>query len=125
MLLLGVFDTVFKGVMDTPTAIIISVVGFVLVLAVLAILAVFVFGQGKIFDTILGKKTKKEDAPTAPVQSAPVATPVQESAVTVTSSCEDNIPDQDIAVIIAIICNQSGIPLNKLRINSIKLLEDK
>ena len=127
MLLLGVFDTVFGGVMTIPTAAIISVVGFLIVFAVLAILAVIVFGQGKLFDAILSKKSKKADtAPAAPVQTAaPVTAPVQDPVVTVTSSSEDNIPDQDIAVIIAIVCNQSGIPLNKLRINSIKLLEDK
>ena len=125
MLLLGVFDTVFGGVMDIPTAAIISVVGFLIVFAVLAILAIFVFGQGKLFDAILSRKTKKSETAAAPVQTvAPVTAPVQEPVVTVTSS-EDNIPDQDIAVIIAIVCNQSGIPLNKLRINSIKLLEDK
>lgn len=129
MLLLGVFDTVFGGVMDIPTAAIISVVGFLIVFAILAILAVFVFGQGKLFDAILSKKTKKPaEADAAPVQTAApaqAAAPAQEPVVTVTSSSEDNIPDQDIAVIIAIVCNQSGIPLNKLRINSIKLLEDK
>ena len=127
MLLLSVFETVFGGVMTIPTAAIISVVGFLIVFAILAILAVFVFGQGKLFDAILSKKSKKTDtAPAAPVQTAaPVAAPAQEPVVTVTSSSEDNIPDQDIAVIIAIVCNQSGIPLNKLRINSIKLLEDK
>lgn len=127
MQLLGVFDTVFDGIMDIPTSIIISVVGFAIVFVVLAILAIIVFGSGKVFDAILGRKTKKADAP-APVQTAaPVqaAAPAQENAVTVSDSSENDIPDQDIAVIIAIVCNQSGIPLNKLRINSIKLLEDK
>lgn len=126
MLLLGVFDTVFDGIMDIPTSIIISVVGFLIVFAVLAFLAIFVFGSGKVFDAILGKKTKKEETTSAPVQAvAPTAAPTQAPVVTVSSSSENDIPDQDIAVIIAIVCNQSGIPLNKLRINSIKLLEDK
>ena len=123
MQLLSVFDTVFGGVITIPTAIVISLVGFATVLLILSFLAVFVLLMGKIFDAIAKSKAAKK-AKAAPEQTAVAAAPDSPTAV-IPEVTLYNVEEPDAAVIMAIVSDKSGIPLNRLKFNSIKLVEDK
>lgn len=124
MQLLSVFDTVFDGVMTIPTALVISVVGFVTVILILSFLAVFVLLMGKVFDAITKSKAAKA-AKTAPEQSAATAVAKTAPTAVVPEVTLYNVTEPDAAVIMAIVSDKSGIPLNRLKFNSIKLVEDK
>ena len=123
MQLLSVFETVFDGVMTIPTALVISVVGFVTVILILSFLAVFVLLMGKVFDAIAKSKANKA-AKAAPEQAAVAAAPEAPKAV-IPEVTLYNVEEPDAAVIMAIVSDKSGIPLNRLKFNSIKLVEDK
>ena len=120
MQLLSVFETVFDGVMTVPTALVISAVGFAVVFLILSFLAVFVLVMGKVFDAINAKKAAKA----APEQTAPAAASSTPVAI-VPEVTLYNVSEPDAAVIMAIVSDKSGIPLNRLKFNSIKLVEDK
>lgn len=112
-----------KSALALPDALLISVVGFAVVFAVLGFLAIFVFGMGKFFDSI--QKKKKEDIKEEPVQNSvktegyPLPDNQSMGDLTLVETTEE-----EAAVIMAITSNKLGIPLNRLKFNSIKLLED-
>ena len=103
----------------------IAVLGFILVIAVLAVLALFVKGLSKSFS---GKKSKKTEEQAV----EPVVTETVEAAATVTTEevqdkpaairlpytpgyvTLDGVNEQDAAVIMAIISHKTGIPLERL-----------
>lgn len=89
-------------------------------LAVVFVLAVIYSVYAKIRDSKAAKK-----AP-APVKSAPASAKVPAPAGI--SNGELDLIDTDektAAVIMAIVSNKSGIPLNRLSFKSIRLMEDK
>ncbi len=113
-----------------------SGLGFLIVLCVLAVLAIFV----KVFFDILPRASKKKSndnktdtAPTEPVVSAPVVTEIVSETVE-SSVSEPSIPhipgyvildgvsEQDAAVLMAITSYKTGIGLERLSFNSIKRL---
>ncbi len=129
MQMLGVFENLYGAgaTMDFGQTLLISVVGFAIVFLVLSFLAVFVFCMGKIFDILQKKKEAKAavEAPAAPaVTSAEKSTPLPAN-----QSLGDltliNTTKEEAAVIMAITSAKSGIPLNRLKFNTIKYLEDK
>ncbi len=126
---LGVFENIYGAgaTMDMGQTLLISAIGFGVVFLVLGFLAIFVFGMGKVFD-VLGKKkeVKTEKAATAPVvKAAPAAagTPLPENQ-SIGDLTLINTTEEEAAVIMAITSNKSGIPLNRLKFNTIKLMED-
>lgn len=124
---LGVFETLNpSGEMDIIQTLLISVVGFAIVFVVLGFLAIFVFGMGKAFDTI-GKKKEAKEAAAAPAASeAPAA--ATGSPLPSNQSIGDltliNTTEEEAAVIMAVTSSKTGIPLNRLKFNSIKYLEE-
>lgn len=123
---LGVFETISPdGKMDIAQTLLISVVGFAIVFVVLGFLAVFVFGMGKVFDTLQKKKEDKTEA--VAVISAENKT-VSGNPLPSNQSIGDltlvNVTEEEAAVIMAVTSSKSGIPLNRLKFNSIKCLED-
>ncbi len=133
--ILGVFETIY-GVgaeMTISRALIISVIGFLIVFVILGILAVFVKSMGMGFDKAAAAKKARLNAPAAP--ESPVFSNKAASAVPAgiplpdnTSAGElklTNVSEQDAAVIMALVSHNSGIPLNRLQFNSIKLMEDE
>ena len=103
-----------------PTAL----TGFVVVLSMLAIIAVAILVFSKVM-ALLSKKNKKEEASAAPeaAPSAPAGTPLADG----NSAGKLDLVDVDeptAAVIMAIVSEQSGIPLNRLSFKSIKKVED-
>lgn len=126
---LGVFENIYGegAIMDFGQTLLISLVGFGIVFLVLGFLAIFVYGMGKVFD-IIGKKKEAKEAEAAPAQAS--ATPAATgSPLPANQSIGDltliNTTEEEAAVIMAITSSKSGIPLNRLKFNTIKLMEDK
>lgn len=121
MQLLGVFTRIYgeNAEMTISRTLLISLVGFLIVFFILGILAVFVKSMGKVFDKINEKK-KPQTMPKVPT---PVGIPLPENQSE--GSIElVNVSEEDAAVIMAIVSHRSGIPLNKLKFNSIRLSEE-
>lgn len=112
-------------------AINIAITGFVVVIIVLAVLAVLVKLLSMGVTAVLGKgKEVKTETPPKKTET--------ESAKPVTAASVHSLPDNQsegrldlyktdektAAVIMAIISKESGVPLNRLRFNSIKLVEE-
>ena len=115
-----------KDDMPLTDALSISVVGFGIVFAVLGFLAIFVFAMGKVFESIGKNAEKKKEAKAEEivqnsVKSNEYPLPDNQSVGDLTLI---NTTEEEAAVIMAITSNKSGIPLNRLKFNSIKLLED-
>ena len=128
MQLLGVFENIYGegAIMSLGQTLLISVVGFAIVFLVLGFLAIFVFGMGKVFDVIGKKKEAKEAAAAAPVATAapaPAGTPLPANQ-SIGDLTLINTTEAEAAVIMAITSAKSGIPLNRLKFNTIKLMED-
>lgn len=122
MQFLGVFTRIYGEGAEMPVsrALLISLVGFIIVFMILSLLAVFVKSMGKIFDSINEKK-KPAPLPKGPVTAATgVPLPPNQSEGSVELV---NVSEEDAAVIMAIVSHRSGIPLNRLKFNSIKLSE--
>lgn len=129
MQMLGVFENLYGAgaTMDLGQTLLISAVGFAIVFLVLGFLAVFVYVMGKVFDVLQKKKEAKEivEAPAAvaaPIASNGTPLPANQSIGDLTLI---NVTEEEAAVIMAITSNKSGIPLNRLKFNTIKLMEDK
>lgn len=118
--LLGVFTRLYgeNAQMTMSRALLISVVGFILVIIILLLLALVVRG----FSALFGKSEKK-DAPA--VSPAPAVQPVQTVQPAVPAPVLEGVTDEQAAVIMAVVSHKTGIPLNRLQFNSIKLSEDK
>ena len=131
MQLLGVFENIYGegAIMNFGQTLLISVVGFAIVFLVLGFLAIFVFGMGKVFDVIGKKKEAKEAAKVKADEIVTAAPAVTGTPLPANQSIGDltliNTTEEEAAVIMAITSDKSGIPLNRLKFNTIKLMEDK
>ena len=127
----------FLPLFSFPDALGTSGLGFLLVLAVLAVIMLFV----KLLSKVLGgksKKEKKEEAYTEIQTSAPVQTTQTETVVAEESKKTeaplpytpgyvtlDGVKEQDAAVIMAITSHETGIPLERLCFKYIKRLNQE
>ncbi len=113
------------GLVDTLMT---AVVGMCTVVCILMTIALLIKIVSKVING-MENKGKKEDAVvveavTAPVAAAPVGDPLPETE----SQGELTLiktDEQTAAMIMAIVSDMSGIPLNKLCFHSIKLMEDE
>ncbi len=113
------------GSMTVPESLGIALVGILVVLAELALLALFITILSKII--VIFTKKKKADNRSITV------TPVTESVKVDASAAADysgspnliNVDEPTAACIMAIVSDRSGIPLERLQFRTIKLLEDK
>ncbi len=128
---LGVFENIYGAgaEMTFGQTILISLVGFAVVFLVLGFLAIFVFGMGKVFD-LLGKKKEAKEADEDELSTAaqvnaaaPKGTPLP-SNQSIGDLTLINCTESEAAAIMAITSAKSGIPLNRLKFNTIKCLED-
>ncbi|MBQ9945579.1 MAG: OadG family protein [Clostridia bacterium] len=127
---LGVFENIYGAgaEMGIGQTLLISVVGFAVVFIVLGFLAIFVFCMGKVFDILQSKKESKEKAAvvtpaTAVSTASPEGTPLP-SNQSIGDLTLINCTEEEAAVIMAVTSAKSGIPLNRLKFNTIKCLED-
>lgn len=123
--LLGVFADLYgsNDAIDFGKAALVAVVGFFMVMVVLAVIALFIKGIAAIFD-----KTGESAAATVqPAQTdAPVPTAAAPSVRSASAGVElVGVDEPTAAVIMAIVSYQSGISLDRLAFESIKLSEDK
>ncbi len=103
-----------------PTAL----TGFVLVLSMLAIIAVAILIFSKVMSATSNKKVKTASAEASAEAKAPEGTPLPEG----NSAGKLDLVDVDeptAAVIMAIVSEESGIPLNRLSFKSIRKVEDE
>lgn len=103
----------------------VAVAGITVVLLELAILAVLIVFLSKIFRAIEGRFASGSDsasAPAATVTAAPVAAPAAPVATAPAVSGVQlvDVDEATAAVIMAIVSNESGIPLEKLSFRSIR-----
>lgn len=128
---LGVFENIYGegAIMGFGQTLLISAVGFAIVFLVLGFLAIFVFGMGKVFDVIGKKKEAKAAAAETPAEAPAAAPAATGTPLPANQSIGDltliNTTEEEAAVIMAITSSKSGIPLNRLKFNTIKLMEDK
>ena len=104
-----------------------SVIGITTVICILAVIAVLIILVSKVIRAIEAVATKKAPATpaaTAPAASAPVGVPMP-AGMNQGELELVNTDEKTAAVIMAIVSDKSGIPLNRLSFKSIKLLEDK
>lgn len=104
-------------------ALIIAVFGFLLVLTVLAVLALFVKLLTAIISASTKKLAKKNEKPieNTNTQSNNI-TNLKDDFVYSGYVTLDGVSEQDAAVIMAIVSDRTGIPLERLAFNSIKRL---
>ncbi len=95
----------------------ISLIGFLLVLVVLAVIELVVIGISKLIQAF-----QKEEAPVQkPLTSSQ---PVMDTGVSSGSLKLIDTDEKTAAIIMAIVSDQTGIPLSRLIFKSIKLIED-
>ena len=68
---------------------------------------------------------KAINAKKAPAVSAAPAAPATQTAPVYTGPVLSGVEEKEAAVIMAIVSDKTGIPLSRLRFDSIKLMEDK
>ena len=105
-----------------PNAAIIALTGYAVVFFGLILLMLVVIAMGKAF---MAKDTKVKEAPkaapAAPVAAPVVAAPVSEAAPGTAGQLKlYDTPPKTAAMIMAIVANKMGKPLNELRFISIK-----
>ena len=96
-----------------------SIVGILTVMAVLGVIALFTLAFSKIMSKAAAKKTEAKAAPPAEEKTEAPAEPDDGSVELV------GVDDQTAAVIMAIVSDRSGIPLERLRFRSIKATGEK
>ena len=102
-----------------------SVIGITTVIAILAVIAVLIILVSKVIRAIEGAASKKAPAAaTAPVVSAPAGVPMP-AGMNQGELELINTDEKTAAVIMAIVSDKSGIPLNRLSFKSIKLVGDE
>lgn len=116
---LGVFERVFPDGITTGRSLLISLVGFLIVFTVLGVIALFVKGMGAFFDA----KNKKTDSADEKGAETPAAAPAA-PAPAYSGPELDGVTEPEAAVIMALVSHESGIPLNRLKFNSIRFKEE-
>ena len=112
--------------MPLTDAIATSVIGIVTVILILAIISLLIILVSKVIRAVEGVAAKK--APTAPATASPAAS--APAGVPMPAGMNQgeleliNTDEKTAAIIMAIVSDKSGIPLNRLSFKSIKLGED-
>lgn len=108
-------------------AVLIALLGFFLVIVVLAVLALFVKLLSLITGSVFGAKEPERKASPEPKKAAATAAPTPAAPSSEFSRDGfvylENVSEKDAAVIMAIVSNRTGIPLERLRFNSVKRLD--
>ena len=109
--------------MPLSEALAVSAIGIITVILILAIIAILILLVSKAIRVIEAKATKKAPAAEASATVIPAA-----AAVPGMSQGQVELIDTDekeAAVIMAIVSNKTGIPLERLSFKSIKLIDEK
>ena len=103
----------------------VAVAGILVVIAELALITVLILGISKILRSIESKLTSSDDAPEVKVTpvapAAPVAAPAAPVAYVPAGSIQlIDVDEPTAAVVMALVSDQSGIPLERLAFKSIR-----
>lgn len=124
--------TLLKQSISMAEALSVSVTGIIVVMIILALLAVIVVLLSKAIRLVEGKARKKAKKSEPETVIAPAKTekrpavdgkPLPETQ-SIGSLDLYKTDEKTAAIIMAIVSNESGIPLNRLQFNSIKLIEE-
>ncbi len=117
--------------MSVPQALLVAVTGIAVVLLELALLTLVIQLLSKAVRLFTGRKKNQpeEEFFIPPVQSAapaakPAGVPLPDGRSEGSLELE-NVDEPTAAVIMAIVSNESGIPLNRLSFKSIRLMQEK
>ena len=109
--------------MDLPKALVYGLLGYIVVFIGLTLLMCVVIIMGKIMVSVQNKDKAAAPAAEAPAPAAPVV-PAAPSAPPAPGSAGEvklyDVPDKEAAMIMAIVADKMGKPLNELRFKSIK-----
>ncbi len=107
--------------LNVGTAALVAVLGYAVVFVGLIALMVVVIIMGKI---MVAKKSKAAAPAAAPAAAAPAAAPKPVLAAAAPGTAGEvklfSVPDKEAAMLMAIVANKLGKPLNELRFKSIK-----
>ena len=111
-----------------PETLLVAVAGILVVIAELALITVLILGISKIMRSIESKLTeRKTEIPEASVTAVPVAAPAPAAAPAAAPVAYApgsiqliDVDEPTAAVVMALVSNQSGIPLERLSFKSIK-----
>ncbi len=123
------FTSEYSMKMPLFEALMTSLVGIVTVICILAIIAVLIILVSKVIRSVENAAAKKKAAPAA--VSAPAASAAKPTGVIPVAGVSQgtidlvNVDEKTAAIIMAIVSDKSGIPLNRLSFKSIKLVEDE
>ena len=110
--------------MPLTDALAVSLIGITTVILILAVIACLILLVSKVIRSIEAAAAKKK--PAAAEASAPVPSGVPMPAGMNQGELElVGTDEKTAAIIMAIVSDKSGIPLNRLSFKSIKLMEDK
>ena len=109
-----------EGVLPMNEALLDAGIVITVVFAVLCIICILITISGKIFSSVV----KDEKKPAAPVAAAP-AEPVKEEEFSSGSLRLKGCDEKTAAMIMAIVSDNTGIPLSELIFKSITLIEEK
>ena len=102
-----------------------SFIGITTVVCILAIIAILIILVSKVIRAIEGAAKKKApEVPAAAAPSAPAGVPMP-AGMNQGELELINTDEKSAAIIMAIVSDKSGIPLNRLSFKSIKLVEDE
>ena len=93
------------------------------VFGVLFLMYILISLSGKLMQSISNIGAKKEPAKAAPAEAAPAAPAAPEEVFSSGSLKLKNCDEKTVAMIMAIVADDSGIPLEELVFKSIKLVE--
>ncbi len=107
--------------MPLSEALAVSAIGIITVIMILAVIALLIILVSKAIRAIEAKATKAPEAVAAPApaagNTAPAASQGQVELI--------DTDEKEAAVIMAIVSNKCGIPLERLSFKSIKLIDEK
>lgn len=128
---LGIFTDIYGSydAMDIPKALLVALVGFLTVVAMLAIIALFIKLISFVFSKIEKKSASKVvteisqfEAKEMPVHPTGTTLPETESQGELELI---GVDEPTAAILMALVSNKTDIPLNRLIFKSIRLVEDE
>ena len=106
--------------MPLSEALAVSLIGITTVIIILAVIAVLILLVSKAIRAIEAKAASAKAETSAPLQPAPVTEPASSGQVELIGTEE-----KEAAVIMAIVSQKSGIPLERLSFKSIRLMDEE
>lgn len=129
--ILGIFTDIYGSydAMNIPKALLIALVGFLTVLAILSVIALFIKLIAFIF-SLIEKKNSKKITEIVPIQDK--ISEVQKSVGPTLPETESQgeleligVDEATAAMLMALVSYKTDIPLNRLIFRSIRLVEDE